>query len=151
MYYIIYINYILHRITMRWENRISLFSSAHSIALSSDSIATRRDAATPYFWRRWLSMCYKMQRGNATKKSLRFHAISKMVSDYQWVTKCSVAASRASYSPKNIWRKLYSFSMHKHVLIVDDQSFEWQYKISSQWTWKQLAGWAGIFNDFRIV
>lgn len=23
-------------------------------------------------------MCYKMQRGNATKKSLRFHAISKM-------------------------------------------------------------------------
>ena len=60
---------------MRWKNRIALFSSAHSIALSSDSIATRRDAATPDFWRRWFSMSYEMQRGNATKKSLRFHAV----------------------------------------------------------------------------
>ena len=52
-YYIIYINVIY--ITSHYnemENRISLFSSAHSIVLSSDSIATRRDEATPYFWRR---------------------------------------------------------------------------------------------------
>lgn len=32
--------------------------------------------------------------------------------------------SSASYSPKNIWQKFHSISMHKHVLIVDDQSFE---------------------------
>ena len=55
---------------------------------------SRRDAATFNFWRCWFSMSYKTQRGNATKKSLHFHAISKMVSDYQWVTKHSVAASR---------------------------------------------------------
>ena len=55
---------------------------------------SRRDAATLDFWRWWFSMGYKTQRGNATKKSLRFHAISKILSDYQWVTKHSVAASR---------------------------------------------------------
>ncbi len=35
-----------------------------------------------------------MGRGNVAKKSLRFHATVKMVSDYQLVTKIPVAASR---------------------------------------------------------
>ena len=34
------------------------------------------------------------ERGNVAKKSLRFHATVKMVSDYQSVTKRPVAASR---------------------------------------------------------
>ena len=39
-------------------------------------------------------MSYKTRRGNVAKKSLRFHAIVKMLSDYQRVTKLTVAASR---------------------------------------------------------
>jgi len=39
-------------------------------------------------------MSYKMWRGNVAKKSLRFHAIVKMISDYQRVTNLAVAASR---------------------------------------------------------
>ena len=39
-------------------------------------------------------MCYRTGRGNVAQKSLRFHAAVKMVSDYQLVTKCPVAASR---------------------------------------------------------
>ena len=39
-------------------------------------------------------MSYKTERGNVAKKSLRFHAAVKMVSDYQSVTKRPVAASR---------------------------------------------------------
>ena len=39
-------------------------------------------------------MSYKTERGNVAKKGLRFHATVKMVSDYQSVTKHSVAASR---------------------------------------------------------
>ena len=39
-------------------------------------------------------MSYKIGRGNVAKKSLRFHATVKMVSDYQLVTKIPVAASR---------------------------------------------------------
>ena len=39
-------------------------------------------------------MSYKMWRGNVAKKSLRFHAIVKMLSDYQRVTYLAVAASR---------------------------------------------------------
>ena len=39
-------------------------------------------------------MSYKTERGNVAKKSLRFHAIVKMVFDYQSVTKYAVAASR---------------------------------------------------------
>ena len=35
-----------------------------------------------------------MQRGNVTKKRLRFHATVQKVSDYQRVTKQPVAASR---------------------------------------------------------
>ena len=51
--------------------------------LPTATAAGRRDAATFDFWRRRFSMSYIMQRGNATKKSLHFHAISKMISDYQ--------------------------------------------------------------------
>lgn len=39
-------------------------------------------------------MSYKIRRGNAAKKSLRFHAIVKMLSDYQCVTVLTVVASR---------------------------------------------------------
>ena len=39
-------------------------------------------------------MSYKTGRGNVAKKSLRFHALVKRVSDYQLVTKSPVAASR---------------------------------------------------------
>ena len=39
-------------------------------------------------------MSYKTKRGNVAKKGLRFHASVKIVSDYQSVTKHSVAASR---------------------------------------------------------
>lgn len=39
-------------------------------------------------------MGYKTGRGNVAKKILRFHALVKMVSDYQGVTKSTVAASR---------------------------------------------------------
>ena len=39
-------------------------------------------------------MSYKTERGNVAKKCLRFHALVKMLSDYQLVTKCPVAASR---------------------------------------------------------
>ena len=39
-------------------------------------------------------MSYKTERGNVAKKSLRFHATVKMVSDFQPVTACPVAASR---------------------------------------------------------
>ena len=39
-------------------------------------------------------MCYKTERGNVAKKSLRFHATAKIVLDYQPVTKRPVAASR---------------------------------------------------------
>ena len=41
-------------------------------------------------------MSYKTERGNVAKKSLRFHAPVEMVSEYQSVTKYSVAASRRS-------------------------------------------------------
>ena len=43
----------------------------------------RRDAATPYFWKHWFSMSYKMRRGNADFFWPRFHALAKMVFDYQ--------------------------------------------------------------------
>ena len=39
-------------------------------------------------------MSYKTWRGNVAQKSLRFHALVKMLSDYQLVTKYSVVASR---------------------------------------------------------
>ena len=39
-------------------------------------------------------MSYKTGRGNVAKKSLRFHAPVKMLSDYQSVAKYPVAASR---------------------------------------------------------
>ena len=39
-------------------------------------------------------MSYKTGRGNVAKKSLRFHAPVKMLSDYQAVAKYPVAASR---------------------------------------------------------
>ena len=39
-------------------------------------------------------MSYKTGRGNVAKKCLRFHAVVKMVFDYQSVTKYAVAASR---------------------------------------------------------
>ena len=39
-------------------------------------------------------MSYKTERGNVAKKSLRFHAPVKMISDYQSVMKYPVAASR---------------------------------------------------------
>ena len=39
-------------------------------------------------------MGYKTGRGNVAKKRLRFHALFKIVSDYQGVTKRPVAASR---------------------------------------------------------
>ena len=39
-------------------------------------------------------MGYKTGRGNVAKKTLRFHALLKRVSDYQQVTKHPVAASR---------------------------------------------------------
>ena len=53
-----------------------------------------RDAATLDFRKRWLSMSYKMERGNVAFFWLRFHAIIKILSDYQSVTKDTVAASR---------------------------------------------------------
>ena len=53
MYYIIYIIiYITSHYNEMIKQDFAVLSFAHSIALSSDSIATRRDAATPYFWRR---------------------------------------------------------------------------------------------------
>ena len=58
----------------------------------------RRDAATLRFWVRWFSMSYKKGRGNVAKKSLRFHATVKRVSDYQLVTKHPVAASRCTFN-----------------------------------------------------
>ena len=39
-------------------------------------------------------MSYKIGRGNVAQKSLRFHALVKIPSDYQLVTKYPVAASR---------------------------------------------------------
>ena len=39
-------------------------------------------------------MSYKTERGNVAKKSLRFHALVKMLSDYQPVINMTVAASR---------------------------------------------------------
>ena len=39
-------------------------------------------------------MSYKIERGNVAKKSLRFHALVKMLSDYQPVINMTVAASR---------------------------------------------------------
>ena len=39
-------------------------------------------------------MGYKTGRGNVAKKRLRFHAMVKLISDYQRVTKQPVAASR---------------------------------------------------------
>ena len=39
-------------------------------------------------------MSYKAERGNVAQKSLRFHALVKIPSDYQLVTKYPVAASR---------------------------------------------------------
>ena len=39
-------------------------------------------------------MSYKTERGNVAKKCLRFHALVKIPSDYQLVTKYPVAASR---------------------------------------------------------
>ena len=47
-------------------------------------------------------MSYKTERGNVAKQCLRFHATVKMVSDYQLVTKYSVAASRR-------WALIYAF------------------------------------------
>ena len=47
-------------------------------------------------------MSYKTERGNVAKKCLRFHVTVKMVSDYQLVTKYSVAASRR-------WALIYAF------------------------------------------
>ena len=52
------------------------------------------DAATPRFWGCLFSMSYKTKRGNVAKKSLSFHTLSLMISDYQSVTKSTVAASR---------------------------------------------------------
>ena len=53
-----------------------------------------RDAATLDFRKRWLSMNYKTERGNVDFFWLRFHALVKMLSDYQRITKRPVAASR---------------------------------------------------------
>ena len=39
-------------------------------------------------------MSYKTGRGNGDFFWSRFHALVKMVFDYQWVTECGVAASR---------------------------------------------------------
>ena len=39
-------------------------------------------------------MSYKTERGNVAKKGLRFHALVKMLSDYQPVINMTVAASR---------------------------------------------------------
>ena len=39
-------------------------------------------------------MSYKIERGNVAKKSLRFHATVKIVSNYQPVKNITVAASR---------------------------------------------------------
>lgn len=51
MYYIIYIT--SHYNEMRKQDFAVLVCAFYCpIALFSDSIATRRDAATPYFWRR---------------------------------------------------------------------------------------------------
>ena len=44
-------------------------------------------------------MSYKTLRGNVAKKSLRFHATVKMISDYQLVTKYPVTASRRCKRP----------------------------------------------------
>ena len=39
-------------------------------------------------------MSYKTERGNVAKKGLRFHALVKILSDYQPVINMTVAASR---------------------------------------------------------
>ena len=43
-----------------------------------------------------------MGRGNVAKKSLRFHALVKMLSDYQSVAKYPVAASRHEGSDSGV-------------------------------------------------
>ena len=47
-------------------------------------------------------MSYKTWRGNVAKKSLRFHALVKMLSDYQSVAKYPVAASRHEGSDSGV-------------------------------------------------
>ena len=47
-------------------------------------------------------MSYKTWRGNVVKKSLRFHATVKMLSDYQLVAKYPVAASRHEGSDSGV-------------------------------------------------
>ena len=47
-------------------------------------------------------MSYKKWRGNVAKKSLRFHATVKMLSDYQLVAKYPVAASRHEGSDSGV-------------------------------------------------
>ena len=46
-------------------------------------------------------MSYKTERGNVAPKSLRFHALVEIPSDYQLVTKRPVAASR-QFAPEVI-------------------------------------------------
>ena len=48
-----------------------------------DWLSDWRDAATLDFRKRWLSMSYKTERGNVDFFWLRFHALVKMLSDYQ--------------------------------------------------------------------
>ena len=47
-------------------------------------------------------MSYKTLRGNVAKKSLRFHAIVKMLFDYQSVAKYPVAVSRHEGSDSGV-------------------------------------------------
>jgi len=46
-------------------------------------------------------MSYKTERGNVAQKCLRFHALVKILSDYQLVPKYPVAASR-QFAPEVI-------------------------------------------------
>lgn len=43
----------------------------------------------------------KTERGNVAKKWLRFHALAKLLSDYQRVTDLPVAASRLAFGMLN--------------------------------------------------
>ena len=82
-----------HAVTTRCPRQRAGLIHARFLVVTS---TVSRDAATPRFWGYLFSMSYKTERGNVAKKSLRFHAPVEIVSEYQSVTKCPVAASRRS-------------------------------------------------------
>ena len=69
-------------------------------------------------------MSYKTERGNVAKKSLRFHALVKMLFGYQLVTKHPVAASRHEGSDSGITIALTMDSCYDSLCILVISSAE---------------------------